>query len=59
LLVPLVKVKGVQSIVWKVRSIETAERYLKEAKAYGRSVEGRIKLDKARMFGLLIYLAGD
>jgi hypothetical protein len=53
------EVKGVQGIVCKVQSIEQAERYLKETKTYGRSVDGRIELEKGKTCGLSIYLTGQ
>jgi hypothetical protein len=53
------EVKGVRGIVCKVRSMEQAERYLKETRTYGRAVDGRIELDKGKTFGLLIYVAGQ
>ena len=52
------EIKGVRGIVCKVHSMEQAERYLKEMKAYGRAVDGRIELDKGRTFGLSIYVTG-
>jgi hypothetical protein len=53
------EVKGVQSIVCKVRSIEEAEQYLKKTKSFGRRVDGRIELDKTRTCGLSILLTGE
>jgi hypothetical protein len=53
------EVKGVRGIVCKVRSMEQAERYLKETRTYGWAVDGRIELDKGKTFGLLIYVAGQ
>jgi hypothetical protein len=53
------EVKGVRGIVCKVRSMEQAERYLKETKTYGRAVDGRIELGKGKTWGLLIYLTGQ
>ena len=50
------EVKGVRGIVCKVRSMEQAERYLKQTKTYGREVHGRIELDQGKAFGLLISL---
>jgi hypothetical protein len=53
------EVRGVRGIVCKVRSMEQAERYLKETKTYGRTADGRIELDAGKTCGLLIYLAGQ
>jgi hypothetical protein len=53
------EVKGVRGIVCKVRSMEQAERYLKETRTYGRAVDGRIELDMGKTFGLLISVVGQ
>jgi hypothetical protein len=52
-------VPGVRGIVFKVSSLEQAEKYLKDKKCMGRLVDGRIELDPAKTFGLLIQLAGQ
>ena len=44
-------------IVWKVRSLESAERYLKKNQCFGSMVDGRIELDMKRTYGLLMYLS--
>ena len=51
--------KGVVGIVWKVRSLDTAESYLKRTRCYGRSINGRIELDKNRTDGLTMYLSAE
>jgi hypothetical protein len=50
------QVRGVRGIVFKVRALEAAGRYLKQTKCYGRMVDGRIELDKNRTCGLTISL---
>jgi hypothetical protein len=50
------EVPGVRAIVFKVRSLRQAEKLLKERKCFGRLVDGRIELDTAKTFGLVIQL---
>lgn len=52
-------VRGVQGIVFKVRSLEAAENYLKKAECFGRRMGGKIELDKKRTFGLLIFFSEE
>lgn len=51
--------EGVQGILCKVRSMENAEKYLKEKKSFGRLIDGRIEVDNAQTYGLSILLTGD
>ena len=53
------QVKGVRAIVFKVRSLEKAVRYLKARNAYGRRVGDLVQLDQAKSNGLTIFFSGD
>ena len=53
------EVRGVRGIVCRVQSLEKAERYLKETKAYGSLIDGRILVDPVKACGLLIYLTAE
>ncbi|HWQ93846.1 MAG TPA: hypothetical protein VN673_19440 [Clostridia bacterium] len=51
--------KGVLGIVCKVQSMENAEKYLKEKKSLGRTIDGKIEIDQAQTCGLSILLTED
>ena len=53
------KIKEVQSITFKVKSLENARRYLINNNLFGGLVNGKILLDKAQAFGLTIYLTDE
>ena len=49
-------IREVQSITFKVRSLERARQYLIKNNLFGSIVTDKIQLDKAHTFGLSIYL---
>jgi hypothetical protein len=49
-------IKEVQSITFKVKSLEKAMHYLLKNNLFGSHVDNKIQLDKAQAFGLSIYL---
>lgn len=49
-------IKEVQSITFKVKSLEIAKQYLVKNNLFGNFVDNKIQLDKAQAFGLSIYL---
>ena len=49
-------IKEVQSITFKVKSLEKAKQYLEKNNLFGSFVDNKIQLDKAQAFGLSIYL---
>jgi hypothetical protein len=49
-------IREVQSITFKVKSLEKAKQYLVKNNLFGSFVENKIQLDKAQAFGLSIYL---
>jgi hypothetical protein len=51
--------RGVRAIVFKTRSLDRARSYFEQTKCFGRWVDGRVELDKAKTFGLTIYVSGD
>jgi hypothetical protein len=53
-------IKEVQSITFKVKSLEKAKQYLVKNNLFGSIIDKKIQLDKAQAFGLSIYLTeGD
>ena len=48
-------IKEVQSITFKVRSLEKAKQYLEKNNLFSSVVANKIQLDKAQAFGLSIY----
>ena len=52
-------IKEVQSITFKVKSLEKAKQYLVKNNLFGSSVDNKIQLDKVQAFGLSIYLTED
>ena len=52
-------IKEVQSITFKVKSLEKAKRYLVKNNLFGSFVDSKIQLDKAQAFGLSIYLTEE
>jgi hypothetical protein len=52
-------IKEVQSITFKVKSLEKAQQYLIKNNLFGSFVEDKIQLDKSQAFGLSIYLTEE
>lgn len=52
-------IKEVQSITFKVKSIEKAKQYIVKNNLFGSFVDNKIQLDKAEAFGLSIYLTEE
>jgi len=52
-------IKEVQSITFKVKSLERVKRYLIKNNLFGSFVGDKIQLDKAQAFGLSIYLTDE
>jgi len=52
-------IKEVQSITFKVKSLDKAKRYLVKTNLFGSFVANKIQLDKAQTFGLSIYLTEE
>jgi hypothetical protein len=50
-------IKEVQSITFKVRSLEKAKKYLANNNLLGRTTSDKIQLNTARTFGLTIYIS--
>ena len=53
------EIRGVRGIVFKVRSMEAAGRFLRERKCDWRLVNGRMELDKANTLGLTILVTDE
>ena len=52
-------IKEVQSITFKVKSVEEARQYLVKNALFGSFADNKIQLDKAQTFGLSIYLSDE
>ena len=52
-------IKEVQSITFKVRSLEKAKEYLLKNNLAGSFIDSKIQLNKSKTFGLSIYLTGE
>ena len=52
-------IKQLQSITFKVKSLDKAKRYLVKTNLFGSFVANKIQLDKAQTFGLSIYLTEE
>jgi hypothetical protein len=52
-------IKEVQSITFKVKSLEKAKLYLFNNKLIGSFIDNKIELDKAQTFGLSMYITED
>jgi len=52
-------IKEVQSITFKVKSLEKAKQYLLKINLFGRSISNKIELDRTQAFGLVIYLTEE
>lgn len=52
-------IKEIQSITFKVKSIEKAKQYIVKNNLFGSFVDNKIQLDKAEAFGLSIYLTEE
>lgn len=52
-------IREVQSITFKVKSLEKAKQYSIENNLFGRFVDNKIELDEAKTFGLSIYLTEE
>lgn len=52
-------IKEVQSITFKVKSLEKAKQYSVKNNLFGSFVDNKIQLDKAQAFGLSIYLTEE
>ncbi len=50
-------VREVASIVFRVKSLEQAKKWLSENKMLGKSFDGEISLDSSKTFGLMILLS--
>jgi hypothetical protein len=49
----------VQSITFKVKSLEKAKRYLLKNNLAGSFIDNKIQLNKSKTFGLSINLTGE
>lgn len=53
------KIREVQSITFRVKSLDKAKQYLVKNNLYGSIADGKIQLEKSQTFGLSIYLTEE